>query len=204
MLEQGLGLQDEMIEIPDGAGVTMSQTLARNEGILTGISGGATMWAAVETAKKAPEGSVLVAMLPDTGERYLSTPLFASIEAEMNEEELEIARSTPNFILEPSPLVHSFSDAARLKKAGAGVTSVAPGKLSLYDPNKGGLLQGTNDLMERIKSGASFGIPSPPTPLPAEKVVTTKPQGAFSTFTTNLTNLVSGGSASASRSNSQY
>jgi len=102
VLEKGLGLQDEMVEIPDGAGVETSQALARNEGILTGISGGATMWAAIETAKKAPEGSVIVAMLPDTGERYLSTPLFASIDAEMNEEELEIARSTPSFILEPS------------------------------------------------------------------------------------------------------
>lgn len=103
VLEKGLGksLQDEMIEIPDGAAVSMSQSLARNEGILTGISGGATMWAAVETAKKAPEGSVIVAMLPDTGERYLSTPLFASINADMNDEELEIARSTPNFILDP-------------------------------------------------------------------------------------------------------
>ena len=90
-----------MVEIPDGAAVSMAQSLARNEGILTGISGGATMWAAVETAKKAPEGSVLVAMLPDTGERYLSTPLFASISAEMNEEELAIARSTPSWILEP-------------------------------------------------------------------------------------------------------
>mmetsp|Transcript_16287 Transcript_16287/g.29540 ORF Transcript_16287/g.29540 Transcript_16287/m.29540 type:complete len:401 (+) Transcript_16287:44-1246(+) len=103
VLEKGLDqtLQDEMVEIPDGVAVAMSQSLARNEGILTGISGGATMWAAVETAKKAPEGSVIVAMLPDTGERYLSTPLFASIAADMNEEELEIARSTPNFILEP-------------------------------------------------------------------------------------------------------
>ena len=101
VLEKGLGLQDEMIEIPDGAGVAMAQSLARNEGILTGISGGATMWAAVETAKTAPEGSVLVAMLPDTGERYLSTPLFASIAADMNEEELDIARSTPSFVLEP-------------------------------------------------------------------------------------------------------
>ena len=58
------------------------------------------MWAAVETAKKAPEGSVLVAMLPDTGERYLSTPLFANIAVDMNEEELEIAKSTPSYILE--------------------------------------------------------------------------------------------------------
>jgi len=101
VLEKGLGLQDEMVEIPDGVAVQTSQALARNEGILTGISGGATMWAAIETAKKAPEGSVIVAMLPDTGERYLSTPLFASIDADMNEEELEIARSTPSWILDP-------------------------------------------------------------------------------------------------------
>ena len=59
------------------------------------------MWAAIETAKKAPEGSVIVAMLPDTGERYLSTPLFASIAADMNEEELEITKSTPGFQLLP-------------------------------------------------------------------------------------------------------
>ena len=66
-------LQDEMVEIPDGAAVAMSQSLARNEGILTGISGGATMWAAVETAKKAPEGSVLVAMVSVQGiNHYLS------------------------------------------------------------------------------------------------------------------------------------
>ena len=103
VLEKGLdlNLHDELVNIPDGAGVAMAQSLARNEGILTGISGGATMWAAVETAKNAPEGSVLVAMIPDTGERYLSTPLFASISADMNEEELAIARSTPSWILEP-------------------------------------------------------------------------------------------------------
>jgi cysteine synthase len=104
VLEQGMeqSLMDEYIAIPDGAAVETSQALAKNEGILTGISGGATMWAAIETAKKAPEGSTIVCMLPDTGERYLSTPLFASIDADMNEEELEIARSTPSFILEPT------------------------------------------------------------------------------------------------------
>jgi hypothetical protein len=58
------------------------------------------MWAAIETAKKAPEGSVLVAMLPDTGERYLSTPLFESIAADMDDEEMKIAQSTPSYILE--------------------------------------------------------------------------------------------------------
>lgn len=103
VLEKGLSLNlhDELVNIPDGAAISTSKSLARNEGILTGISGGATMWAAIETARKAPEGSVVVAMLPDTGERYLSTPLYAGIEAEMNEEEMAIARSTPSWILEP-------------------------------------------------------------------------------------------------------
>ena len=96
-----LNLMDDYVAIPDGAAVAMAQSLAKNEGIFCGISGGATMWAAVETAKKAPEGSVIVAMIPDTGERYLSTPLFANIAADMNEEELEIAKSTPSFILQP-------------------------------------------------------------------------------------------------------
>eukprot|EP00804_Cyclotella_cryptica_P020399 CCRYP_012634-RA/>CCRYP_012634-RA protein AED:0.05 eAED:0.05 QI:286/1/1/1/1/1/3/274/357 len=102
VLEKGLDhcIQDEIIEIPDGAAVQTSLALAKNEGILTGISGGASMWAAVETAKNAPEGSVIVVMLPDTGERYLSTPLFSGIVEEMNEEELEIARSTPSWVLE--------------------------------------------------------------------------------------------------------
>ena len=106
VLEQGLSLEtklmDDYVAIPDGAAVATSQKLARTQGILTGISGGATVYAAIETAKKAPEGSTIVCMLPDTGERYLSTPLFASIDADMNEEELEIARSTPSHILEPN------------------------------------------------------------------------------------------------------
>jgi len=103
VLEDALALKlhDEYIQIPSTAGIETSQMLARNEGILTGISGGATMWAAIEMAKKAPEGSVLCAMLPDTGERYLSTPLFASINADMNEEELEITKSTPGYQLLP-------------------------------------------------------------------------------------------------------
>lgn len=103
VLEDGMSLElmDEFLPIPDGVAVATSQQLAKTQGILTGISGGATMYAAIETAKKAPEGSVLVAMLPDTGERYLSTPLFADIAADMNEEELEITKSTPNYQLLP-------------------------------------------------------------------------------------------------------
>ncbi|OLP79393.1 Cysteine synthase [Symbiodinium microadriaticum] len=85
---------DEYIPVPSDAAIDMSQALAKTQGILTGISGGASMYAAVEVAKKAPEGSVVVAMIP---ERYLSTQLFASIDAEMNDEELAISKSTPNF-----------------------------------------------------------------------------------------------------------
>ena len=96
-----LNLHDVYVPTPNRESIATAQALARNEGILTGISGGATMYAAVEAAKTAPEGSVLLAMLPDTGERYLSTPLFADIAADMNEEELEIAKSTPSFQLLP-------------------------------------------------------------------------------------------------------
>ena len=94
-----LGLADEVVIIPDGVGVATAQQLARTQGILTGISGGASVWAAIEAAKKAPEGSVLCVMVPDTGERYLSTPLFATIEADMNEEERNIAATTPGYLM---------------------------------------------------------------------------------------------------------
>jgi|TARA_B100001113_G_C20665304_1_gene429684 hypothetical protein len=94
-------LQDELFPIPGDAAVNTAKALAAKEGLLTGISGGGTMYAALETAKKAPKGSVILAMLPDTGERYLSTPLFADIPADMNDEELSIAKSTPSFQLIP-------------------------------------------------------------------------------------------------------
>ena len=102
VLEDAPGsLQDELLPIPPADAIATAKDLASKEGLLTGISGGGTMWAALQTAKKAPKGSVILAMLPDTGERYLSTPLFADIEADMNEEELSIAKSTPSFQLIP-------------------------------------------------------------------------------------------------------
>lgn len=99
VLETGLGQQDELVPIPGPAAIATAQDLARTQGILTGISGGASMYCAIEVAKKAPEGSVLLAIIADTGERYLSTPLFASIEAEMNDEEKAISQSSPSFQL---------------------------------------------------------------------------------------------------------
>ncbi|CAH1671353.1 MULTISPECIES: pyridoxal-phosphate dependent enzyme [unclassified Chelatococcus] len=90
---------DEVLPIAGAEAVAAAQALARKEGIFTGISGGASFAVARQVAEKAPAGSVILCMLPDTGERYLSTPMFESIPADMNEEELAIARSTPGFQL---------------------------------------------------------------------------------------------------------
>jgi cysteine synthase A len=70
-----------------------SKQLAQKEGIFVGITAGATFAAAMQIAKEAPKGATILCMLPDTGERYLSTPLFADIPADMTEEEQKIAAS---------------------------------------------------------------------------------------------------------------
>uniref|UniRef100_A0A7S3LQV8 Glutaredoxin domain-containing protein n=1 Tax=Aplanochytrium stocchinoi TaxID=215587 RepID=A0A7S3LQV8_9STRA len=74
----------------------MSRNLARFEGILTGTSGGGTVSAALELAQTAPPGTNVLAILADTAERYLSTPLFDRIEADMTSEEIAISASTPD------------------------------------------------------------------------------------------------------------
>jgi cysteine synthase A len=71
--------------------------LARQEGIFTGISGGATFAVAMQVAEKAAPGSVILCMLPDTGERYLSSPLFEGIPEDMTEEEVALSHSTPGY-----------------------------------------------------------------------------------------------------------
>ncbi|MGB5332505.1 MAG: cysteine synthase A [Woeseiaceae bacterium] len=70
---------DELVPVGDDESIAVSRELAAKEGIFTGISGGATLAAALAVARTAPKGSVILAMLPDTGERYLSTPLFEGI-----------------------------------------------------------------------------------------------------------------------------
>ncbi|HMA10472.1 MAG TPA: glutaredoxin domain-containing protein, partial [Steroidobacteraceae bacterium] len=87
-------LMDRIVPVKGSDAMRMSRELARREGIFTGITGGATLAGALSIAAQAP-GSRILALLPDTGERYQSTPLFADIAAEMNEEELAISRSTP-------------------------------------------------------------------------------------------------------------
>lgn len=73
-----------------------SRNLAQQEGIFVGISGGATLAAALEVAESAEAGANILCMLPDTGERYLSTPLFENVEIEMSEEEQALSASTPS------------------------------------------------------------------------------------------------------------
>ena len=69
----------ENVPVTDDESIATSQALAVNEGIFCGISAGGTFAAALKVAEQAEAGSVILAMLPDTGERYLSTPLFESI-----------------------------------------------------------------------------------------------------------------------------
>ncbi len=90
-------LADRVLPVNGQAALEASRELARTEGIFAGISGGATLTGGLEVAAEAPEGSNILCMLPDTGERYLSTPLFDAIEADMNAEETEISKSTPNY-----------------------------------------------------------------------------------------------------------
>jgi cysteine synthase A len=92
----GEGLVDEIVPVAGADALRLSRELARREGIFVGTSSGATLAAALEVARRSPPGSNIVCMLPDTGERYLSTPLFDGISEDMTEEELELSRSTPH------------------------------------------------------------------------------------------------------------
>ncbi|WP_305985871.1 pyridoxal-phosphate dependent enzyme [Roseibium sp. MMSF_3544] len=89
------GLIDFFQPVSGADALKISQELARREGIFCGPSGGATVAAALHLASKVPPGSTILAMIPDTGERYLSTPLFERIAVDMTEEEKEIAASAP-------------------------------------------------------------------------------------------------------------
>ncbi|MFL5489693.1 MAG: cysteine synthase A [Gemmatimonadaceae bacterium] len=86
-----LDLVDRVITVPGARAMECSRQLARKEGIFVGISAGGTFAAALEVCAEAPKGATILCMLPDTGERYLTTPLFGDILAEMNEEEMAIS-----------------------------------------------------------------------------------------------------------------
>ena len=99
------------------AALDCTRMLAQKEGIFCGTSGGATFAAALEVAKLAPKGSRILAMLPDTGERYLTTPLFAGIPEEMSEEETAISRSTASIRFDVSTPAATADAPAALPEA---------------------------------------------------------------------------------------
>jgi cysteine synthase A len=94
-------LIDRILPISGPDAIRCAKELATKEGIFVGITSGATFAGALKVAGQAEKGTTILAMLPDTGERYLSTPLFADVAADMNEEELAISRSTPSAQLKP-------------------------------------------------------------------------------------------------------
>jgi cysteine synthase A len=94
-----MGVIDHVVTISGVEAMQASRDLASREGIFVGITAGATFAGALQICKTAPTGSTILCMLPDTGERYLSTPLFADVPVDMTEEEVEISQSTPNFLL---------------------------------------------------------------------------------------------------------
>ncbi|MEM8537669.1 MAG: pyridoxal-phosphate dependent enzyme, partial [Pseudomonadota bacterium] len=95
------GYIDHIQPVAGPDAIATARNLARREGIFCGISGGATVAAALAMADHVPAGSKLLAMLPDTGERYLSTPLFDDVSAEMSEDERALSNSTPNIRMDP-------------------------------------------------------------------------------------------------------
>jgi cysteine synthase len=88
-------LIDRVLPISGADAIRFSKELAAKEGIFVGITSGGTFAGALKIAAEAPKGANILCMLPDTGERYLSTPLFADVPVEMTEEELAILHSIP-------------------------------------------------------------------------------------------------------------
>ncbi|MEL6370392.1 MAG: cysteine synthase A [Pseudomonadota bacterium] len=86
---------DDVVKVSGADGTKCARNLATHEGIFTGVSGGSTFAVALEIAAKAETGATILCMLPDTGERYMTTPLFEHIEEGMNADELELSESTP-------------------------------------------------------------------------------------------------------------
>ena len=96
---------DDIVPVSGAEAMRLSKALATEEGIFVGVSGGATLAGALAVAEKAEDGANILCMLPDTGERYLSTPLFEEIPEDMTADELAISKSTPNYRFDAPPPV---------------------------------------------------------------------------------------------------
>jgi len=95
------GVIHKVVPVAGPEALKCSRDLAQQEGIFVGITSGATFAGALKVCAEAPRGSTVLCMLPDTGERYLSTPLFADIPADMTDDEVVISHSTPGCWLKP-------------------------------------------------------------------------------------------------------
>lgn len=126
VIEQNL--VDRIVPVSGAQSLKLARELARREGILCGITSGATYAAALEIAKTAPKGSSILCMLPDTGERYLSTALFDEVTADMNDAEIHVSQSTPRYRFDvPSvtaPAQHPVESVAAKAEAVAFVETV--------------------------------------------------------------------------------
>jgi cysteine synthase len=105
LVEDSLAMKlvDQIVGVGGANAMRLSRELAQKEGIFVGITAGATFAGALQIAESAPDGAVILCMLPDTGERYLSTPLFADVPVDMTDEEYRISRSTPNYRFDAAP-----------------------------------------------------------------------------------------------------
>jgi cysteine synthase len=96
------GVIHKIVPVAGPEALKCSRDLAQQEGIFVGITSGATFAGALKVCAEAPRGSTVLCMLPDTGERYLSTPLFADIPADMTDDEVTVSHSTPGCWLKPA------------------------------------------------------------------------------------------------------
>jgi cysteine synthase A len=99
---------DDFVAVDGNFSLQCARDLARKEGILAGTSGGATLAGALKVAETAPKGTNILCMLPDTGERYMSTALFDDVLEDMNEAEIAISCSSPGYrfdVSNPAPPV---------------------------------------------------------------------------------------------------
>ena len=110
-------LIDQLIPIKGTDALRLSRELAQREGIFTGITGGATFAGALEICASAPKHSTVLCMLPDTGERYLSTALFEEIPSEMTLEEIKISKSTPICRFDAPPPAEPADEPAVVKQS---------------------------------------------------------------------------------------
>jgi cysteine synthase A len=108
---------DRIVPVNGNDAFRLTRELATREGIFVGVTAGATLAGALTVCADAPDGANVLVMLPDTGERYLSTPLFEPISADMDEEEWALSRSTPSGRFDAPPPVPA--------PAPAGATPVA-------------------------------------------------------------------------------